>query len=263
MRRFSQRAEQLVVSTPATPGTRAAVHARGPVRGQSVAAPGLLGRGGLGGTDRRRAGGRPAQRRAILVSVQRPSRATRPATGSPSPPTRTTGPSATGALQAPHHPVQPRDLDLRAGRTHGHVPCHRADRPVPACWSWTPAAIPARSPQLVAVSPALADQARAGPGPPAGHDADVHQLLWALPVRRPTRWWSPRTSWRSRLKPRGCPSWAPTTLTADWESQRLIAHELSHQWFGNSADRRAAGRTSGSTRASPATPNGSGPRRPA
>ena len=47
-------------------------------------------------------------------------------------------------------------------------------------------------------------------------------------------------------------------LGRSWEAQRLIAHELAHQWFGNSRHRRLAGGTSGSTRASPATPSGCG-----
>ena len=42
--------------------------------------------------------------------------------------------------------------------------------------------------------------------------------------------------------------------------ERLIAHELAHQWFGNSLTAASLG-TSGCTRASPATPSGSGPRR--
>ena len=48
-------------------------------------------------------------------------------------------------------------------------------------------------------------------------------------------------------------------------SERLVAHELAHQWFGNSLTARALAATSGCTRASPATPSGCGrrSRRPA
>ena len=49
-------------------------------------------------------------------------------------------------------------------------------------------------------------------------------------------------------------------LTADWDAERLVAHELAHQWFGNSLTARALAATSGCTRASPATPSGCGRR---
>ena len=36
------------------------------------------------------------------------------------------------------------------------------------------------------------------------------------------------------LEAQGLSILGPNHLEQDWESQRLIAHELSHQWFGNS-----------------------------
>ena len=48
-------------------------------------------------------------------------------------------------------------------------------------------------------------------GPPARHDADFHQLLWAVSVPGVHRGGRPGTCWRSRWKRRHCPSWAPIT----------------------------------------------------
>ena len=110
------------------------------------------------------------------------TRGTRPATAS----RVTTDAELPGRVQRraglPHQPGQPRDLGLRAGRTHGHLPGHGADRPLRAPDARCRAALGGSVPQYVAVPASLADAARAGPGPPAGDDADLHQLLRALPV---------------------------------------------------------------------------------
>lgn len=92
---------------------------------------------------------------------------------------------------------------------------------------------PAQVPQLVAAPPALADQARTGlalqpammrtfsscfgPYPFTGYTVVVTGDELEIP-----------------LEAQGMSILGPNHLNADWESQRLIAHELAHQWFGNS-----------------------------
>ena len=36
------------------------------------------------------------------------------------------------------------------------------------------------------------------------------------------------------LESQGLSTFGANFLTADWDAVRLVAHELSHQWFGNS-----------------------------
>ena len=62
------------------------------------------------------------------------------------------------------------------------------------------------------------------------------------------------------LEAQGLSIFGANFLTDDWDAVRLVAHELAHQWFGNSLTLGARGATSGCTRASPATPSGSGRR---
>ena len=72
VRKYSQRAEQLVIVPEAAlpAGEDFTLDIR--YEGNPVPAPRVLGRGGLGGTHRRRPGGRPAERRSLLVPLQRP-----------------------------------------------------------------------------------------------------------------------------------------------------------------------------------------------
>ena len=98
--------------------------------------------------------------------------------------------------------------------------------------------------------------------PAAGDDRRCScELLRARTRSAATRSSSPPTSWRSRSRRRASRSSAANHLDGRRRSERLVAHELAHQWFGNSLTVGALAATSGCTRASPATPSGCGRRR--
>ena len=215
----------------------------------------------LGGADRRRHRGGPARRRAVVVSLQRPAgqqgdlphRRSRTDAGYRVVANGVLVAAATGGASRI-------EWVLRAAEPMATYLATRADRALRR-WSRRPA-----SP-----SPDRRCRARRGaagsrrPGRAFARQAEMMRGLRrpvrALPVRRATPSWSPTTTSRSRSSRRGCRPSAANHLAADWEAQRLIAHELAHQWFGNSADRSRAGATSGCTRGSPATPSGCGRRR--
>ena len=89
----------------------------------------------------------------------------------------------------------------------------------------------------------VARQLRPRLRPAAADDEAVRQAVRARTRWRPaTPWWSPTTTWRYRLRRRAFRSSAPTTATASAARERLIAHELAHQWFGNIGDRSALAR---------------------
>ena len=144
-----------------------------------------LGRGGLGGADRRRDRRRPARRRAVVVPVQRPARATRPATASPSPPSRRTTwsptacwPSGACGRAAPRGCYEQRRAD-------GDLPGHRADRPLRPVdrASAAPGAAARRRPA------AAAARRSARLRPPAGDDGAVRASCSGRTRSRTTRSW--------------------------------------------------------------------------
>ena len=140
---------------------RGGLHPGHPLRGLPCAAPRPVGRSGLGGALRRGAGRRPAQRRRLLVPVQRP-----PAGQGELPHHRDHRRELPGRVQRraalPHQQGQPRDLGLRAGRTHGHLPGHGPDRPLRAPDAQRRPAGRARS----AVCRRAGVAGRRAPGPP-------------------------------------------------------------------------------------------------
>ena len=192
---------------------------------------------------RRRPGVRSAGRSSPTACSSRASRAARPrgsrATTCPSQkaPFRIAVTAASGyhvvangAARSRPGAGQPHDLGVRAGRADGAVPGHAAHRPLRGRRrvAASPVAIRATLPPPRRPPPstvAFARQAemmdvfveRFGPYP---FDAGYRVVVTRRPARDPARGAG------------ACRSSAPTTSTARHE--RLIAHELAHQWFGNS-----------------------------
>ena len=117
--------------------------------------------------------------------------------------------------------------------------------------------------QLAASRPACARRVRHGLRPPGRDDGDYFsELFGPYPFGDLHRGGHRR---RARDPARGAGHVdlrRATTWTAA-RHERLVAHELAHQWFGNSLTVARLAATSGCTRGSPATPSGSGRRAPA
>ena len=219
----------------------AAAAGRGGVRSSRSATAGPpgrragLGRRRLGGADRRRAGRRPAQRRAVLVPLQRPPqqqgqlpdrsqhrapyRAWPTASSSRRTAAREPGPRGPTSSRAdgdlPGHRCRSAGTSWRRWpRTHaGGAACSAGAVPDPRLRPATSATTFGRQPQMMKL---------------------FVELFGPYPLRPATPSWSPTTIWRSRSRRRASRSSAPTTATAGGSAERLIAHELAHQWFGNS-----------------------------
>lgn len=121
--------------------------------------------------------------------------------------------------------VQIGRYDLRPLTFHTHPPAHRADGqdggqrgPVPQFLAAPPALMPR-------ATAALSQQGRMmetfeacfGPYPFTTYTVVVPEDELEIP-----------------LEAQSLSVFGPNHLTLDWEAQRLIAHELAHQWFGNS-----------------------------
>ena len=83
----------------------------------------------------------------------------------------------------------------------------------------------------------------------------------AVPVRASTRSVVTDDDLEIPLEAQGLSVFGANHVDGRRGSERLVAHELAHQWFGNSLTVGRLAATSGCTRGSPATPSGCGRRR--
>ena len=89
-------------------------------------------------------------------------------------------------------------------------------------------------PLYAAVPGSLVPSVRRCVRPSAGDAGAVHPALRGLPVRAATRVVVTEDDLEIPLESQALSTFGANFLTTDWDAERLIAHELSHQWFGNS-----------------------------
>ena len=142
-----------------------------------------------------------------------------------------------GTLVAAAPGRAPRRVGARAVRADVDLPRHAADRPLRPRAPGRRRRRPARSPRPPARMPsarvAFADQPRMletfaalfGPYPFDAYTVVVTDDALEIPLESQT-----------------LSTFGTNHLSRGWEAQRLIAHELAHQWFGNTRHRFLAAR---------------------
>ena len=135
---------------------------------------------------------------------------------------------ANGRLAEQPPPLEHGHLGLRAGRADGDLPRHRAHRPLRA---------PHRRRRRARCTPSCRSGCSRRTTTPSvdqpRHDRDVLRLFGPYPFAAYTVVVTD-DDLEIPLEAQGLSTFGANFLTSDWDSVRLVAHELSHQWFGNS-----------------------------